>query len=36
MGAGTVGGQTAVPDAWLEKVARMVDIPKKLDQNIEW
>jgi len=26
MGAGTVGGQTAVPDAWLEKVARMVEL----------
>jgi hypothetical protein len=26
MGAGTVGGQTAVPDAWLEKVARMFDL----------
>jgi hypothetical protein len=26
MGAGTVGGQTAVPDAWLEKVARMFEL----------
>ncbi|NHK40141.1 hypothetical protein, partial [Thermus thermophilus] len=26
LGAGTVGGQTAVPDAWLEKVARMVEL----------
>ena len=26
MGAGTVGGQTAVPDAWLEKVARMYEL----------
>jgi len=24
--AGTVGGQTAVPDAWLEKVARMFEL----------
>jgi hypothetical protein len=26
MGAGTVGGQTAVPDAWLEKVGRMFEL----------
>jgi hypothetical protein len=26
MGAGAVGGQTAVPDAWLEKVARMFEL----------
>ena len=26
MGAGTVGGQTAVPNAWLEKVARMFEL----------
>ena len=26
MGAGGVGGQTAVPDAWLEKVARMFEL----------
>ena len=26
MAAGTVGGQTAVPDAWLEKVARMFEL----------
>ena len=26
MGAGTVGGQQAVPDAWLEKVARMFEL----------
>ena len=26
MGAGTVGGQTAVSDAWLEKVARMFEL----------
>ena len=26
MGAGSVGGQTAVPDAWLEKVARMFEL----------
>ena len=26
MGAGTVGGQTAVPDAWLEKVGRMIEL----------
>ena len=26
MGAGTVGGQTAVPDPWLEKVARMFEL----------
>ena len=26
MGAGTVGGQVAVPDAWLEKVARMFEL----------
>ena len=26
MGAGTVGGQTAVPDAWLEKVARTFEL----------
>ena len=24
--AGTIGGQTAVPDAWLEKVARMYQL----------
>jgi plastocyanin len=26
MGAGSVGGQVAVPDAWLEKVARMFEL----------
>ena len=26
MGAGTVGGQTAVPDPWLEKVGRMFEL----------
>ena len=26
MGAGAVGGQAAVPDAWLEKVARMFEL----------
>jgi len=26
MGAGTVGGQVAVPDAWLEKVGRMFEL----------
>ncbi|MDB4348950.1 hypothetical protein OAA64_01350 [bacterium] len=26
MAAGTVGGQTAVPDPWLEKVGRMVEL----------
>jgi hypothetical protein len=26
IGAGTVGGQTAVPDAWLEKVGRMFEL----------
>ena len=26
MAAGAVGGQTAVPDAWIEKVARMFEL----------
>ena len=26
MAAGTVGGQTAVPDAWIEKVGRMFEL----------
>ena len=39
MGAGSVGGQTAVPDAWLEKVARMFELfldPTGTGINLEY
>jgi len=39
MGAGGVGGQTAVPDAWLEKVARMFELfldPTGTSINLEY
>ena len=39
MGAGGVGGQTAVPDAWLEKVARMFELfldPTGTGINLEY
>ena len=39
MGAGGVGGQTAVPDAWLEKVARMFELfldPTGAGINLEY